>query len=312
MKKFFATLMACVALCNAAFAITPEEAYILVHSGLNEVKQERQVDYIRNLPYDTFKQYATAVVNKMEAVTNNIAQQLNTYIFDLRMGAERLDTMRSFLWACGEKLNEKDMDAIDTRISNMFKGKRLIYRGEVFRFCDEYPYFPKTSEVLFEEYDIPELDRNVSRYRPRHNESISREYMAARVNRIIGTHSENFGELKYWLRDFLFKAARMRLQERSEGFVVRRDGSNPLKEIFDHAAACVNAPHQTGLKELIEDYCPGYKWIEVKYPSDIDVMVMVGDILNGKESIEGKRGTLFYSLGAQQYNQFIDRYNGRK
>ena len=103
----------------------------------------------------------------------------------------------------------------------------------------------------------------------------------------------------------------MRLRSRSEGFVVRRDGSNPLQEVFDRAAACVNAPRQQGLKEFIEEYAPGYKWIDVEYPSDMDVMVLVGDILNGKKAIDGNRGILFFCLGADQYNEFVDRYNGR-
>ena len=93
--------------------------------------------------------------------------------------------------------------------------------------------------------------------------------------------------------------------------MIRRDGSNPLKEVLEQAAACVNEPHQKGLKEFIEEYAPGYKWIDVQYPSDMDVMVLVGDILNGKEAIDGKRGILFFSLGAEQYNEFIDRYNDR-
>lgn len=313
MKKFFATLMACVALCNIASAINPPEAYLLVHSRLEEIRKDRQLAYVKNLSYDLFKQYATAVADKICSVTTNTynGKPYNELFSDINLGTGPLDTAYTFIWACGEKLTEDDLAELDTRFSELFKGKKLIWANDVPKICDEYPYFPKTSEVLFEEYDIDEFTRSVYRNRPRHGESPTREYMAARINKIVGLQQDKFPELKHWFREFFLKSARMRLRERSQGFVVRRDGSNPLQEVFDRASACVNAPHQVGLKEMIEEYAPGYKWVEVKYPSDMDIMVLVGDILNGKEAIDKHRGTLFFSLGADQYNEFVDRYNNR-
>ena len=314
MKKIFAILMACVALCGVASAITPAEAYLVVHNGLSETKEGSRLEYIRNVPYETFKQYAFAVVDMAAsnvATNKDTRVQFSKTIFDVLLGVAPLDTPRTFVWMCGERLNEKDLDVVDTRFSEMFKNKQGLYVGDTARFFDEYPYFPKTCEVLFEEYNVNQFDRAISRSRPRHGEDPSLDYLAAKVNRIVGQKSEKFGELKSSLRSFVIKAARMRLRSRSEGFVVRRDGSNPLQEVFDRAAACVNAPHQRGLKEFIEEYAPGFRWIDVEYPSDMDVMVLVGDILNGKKAIDGNRGVLFFCLGADQYNEFVDRYNGR-
>lgn len=314
MKKIFAALMACVALCSVASAITPAEAYLVVHSGLDEIQYEnRKVEYIKNLPYETFRQYAFAVVDKALASTNKMdGHACNKIIFDLSMGTvPGRSVIRSFVWACGERLNEKDLDVVDTKFAGLFAGKRLMWNGDTARFFNEYPYFPKTCEVLFKEYDTDKFLVNMYRLQPKHDEESSPEYLAAQVNFLVGLQRDNFGELKNRLRAFVLKTARMRLRSRSEGFVVRRDGSNPLQEVFDRAAACVNAPHQAGLKEFVEEYAPGYKWVDVDYPSDMDVMVLVGDILNGKQSIDQYRGTLFFSLGAEQYNEFVDRYNGR-
>ena len=313
MKKFFVTLVACMALCNTASAINPTEAYLLVHSGLAEIKYpERQLEYFKNLPYEVVKQYAIAVADKAYAITNNYAWEMaNTVLSDVNFGNTQLDTCRNYMWCCAERLNEQDLDMIDTRFAELFKGKRLIWETNVHLFLSEYAYFPKTCNALIEEYGVSPFVVNIYKNKPRHGEAVSLNYMAARVNYVIGSQSENFGELKFWLREFTVKAARMRLRSRSEGFMIRRDGSNPLKEVLEQVAACVNEPHQKGLKEFIEEYAPGYKWVDVKYPSDMDVMVLVGDILNGKEAIDGKRGILFFSLGEQQYNEFIDRYNDR-
>ena len=317
MKKIFATMMACVALCNVASAITPAEAYLLVHTELDALPYEnRKIEYIQNVSYETFRQYAFAVVDKAFATTNGPNGQItskmhNEILMDFLLGMAPRDIYRCFTWACAVRLNEKDMDTVDTRFAERFTGKRDLWNNSLSRFFDLYPYFPKTCEVLFKEYDINPLVVNEYRRRPRMDEPYSRDYMAARINRLVGEKSEKFGDLKHWLREFVLKSARMRLRERSQNFVVRRDGSNPLQEVFDRVTACVNAPHQQGLKEFVEEYAPGYKWMDVEYPSDMDVMILVGDILNGKEAIDNHRGELFFCLGAEQYNEFIDRYNGR-
>lgn len=314
MKKIFVALMACVALCNVASAITPTEAYLVVHSGLDELRYDnRKLEYVKNLPYETFRQYTFAVVDKALAITNKMdGHACRKILGDVNFGSiPGRNGCRSFVWVCGERLNEKDLDVVDTKFAALFTGKRLMWDGDVPRFFDEYPYFPKTCEVLFKEYDVDKLLVNMYRLTPKHAEEPSPAYLAAQINLLVGQQRDNFGELKNTLRAFVLKTARMRLRERSQGFVVRRDGSNPLQEVFDRAAACINAPHQQGLKEFVEEYAPGYKWIDVDYPSDMDVMVLVGDILNGKQSINQYRGVLFFCLGATQYNEFIDRYNGR-
>ena len=307
MKKILATMIALAALCNIASAVTPEEAYLVFHHGLDGIQYDnRKVEYLKELPYDTFKQYAVAVLDKATAITNknDSGMALNKILFDPKFN--------TFLWVCAEKLNEQDIATIDTRFSEFFKGRRALWNGDTPKFFDEYPYFPKTCEVLFEEYDVDEYRVNMYRYTPRHNEDPSCEYLASKINLALGCKERNFDSLKRTLRNFVLKAARMRLHSRSEGFIVRRDGSNPLQEVFDRVAECINAPHQRGLKEFIEEYAPGYKWIDVEYPSDMDVMVLVGDILNGKKPIDEYRSLLFYTLGAEQYNEFIDRYNDRQ
>lgn len=301
MKKTIAFLFAALFAFNVLAGMNPQQAYDYIDTGLQDKTEKQLADFKREVSHDVWKQYAEYIVKSCEA-SNGISH----------IQIDHFERAGFFYW-CVEKLTKEECAALDARLA-VIPNKEPKDGFMKDRLSQEYAFFPKTFEAWVKVGVVnwsPARLNLVRRYTLPHGTG-GIDLEAAKLNLIIYDFKLDSVGLQLRARNVFVPATRMRLRARGEGFVVRRDGFNPLKGVLEQVTEAINAPKQKGLKELIEDYVPGYTWIEPPYPNDMQLMVLVGDILNGKVDVTLNKGVLFYTLGAEQYNEFVRTYNGRQ
>lgn len=105
------------------------------------------------------------------------------------------------------------------------------------------------------------------------------------------------------------KTIRRRLRDLGRPIVIK-DGVNPVQDAIDELSAALNAPRFSGLKEWIAEWFPDYRWIEVKWMSDEELLKFKDDIFYGDiEFGAANRFILRSHLGVDAYNDFVKKFN---
>ena len=296
-------------------------------------------------PAQAAKQVNDTYSTDVKAVTNIAANVWYAYMMS---NVERVNTngWGSFLWARGvqnagnewareefspfyqavEKLTAEQIAQLDEAFNSVTNNVIKDTWG-VKALLLEWAYFPKTCERLAAlrtaQDPSAKFRYNKYRYSTKHGERLSLEWRAAAFNEQIGT----FGDLsstRQALINVAIPAVRTTLRRNGESFVQKRDDTfNPLEGALTQLSRLVNCPKQEditqpvgqptrSLKEWFKVYVPNYVWVDVPYEDDLTISKLQSDILSGAipfdQTLQRK---LFYHLGAERYNAFVDEYNGK-
>ena len=296
MKKILALFAILFAMTTVQAAMSPAQTFEYVNTSI----KEQGSDYLDSVDAATWKAYVEGFVSFCEST--NMSAIVNA--------SRSTGESRTVFWYMAERMTPEEVAPYDARLAKVVKFQDNWWFTCVL--LKEYSYFPQACEAFISGWKTRnEYLINFYRHCGKHESRADLLAKAAYLNYQVSKFYK--GDVSQAAVEFFTQATRMKLFQRSSGFIVRRDGSNPLKDVFDQVTTCLNAPRQQGLKQLVEEYAPGYKWLDVKYPTDMETMVLVGDILNGKIGIDSVlRGKLFFTLGAEQYNEFVRANNARQ
>lgn len=316
MKKIIALIALLVA--GSSQAITPAQAA----KQVNDI-YSTDVKAVTNIAANVW--YAYMMSNVEQVNTNG----WGPFIWSRGVRDARNDWMReefSPFYQAAEKLTAEQIAQIDeafnSTTNNVLKDiwgvKALLF---------EWAYFPKTCErvaaLRIAQSPNAKFWYNRYRYGTKHGERPSLEQRAAAFNEQIAT----FGDL-YSTRQALINVAipavRTTLRRNGESFVQKRDDTfNPLEGALNQLCRLVNCPKQEditqpvgqptrNLKEWFKVYVPNYVWVDVPYEDDLTISNLKSDILSGLIPFDpAAQRKLFYHLGAERYNAFVDEYNGQ-
>lgn len=123
--------------------------------------------------------------------------------------------------------------------------------------------------------------------------------------------SYNF-TLDMWKNKILGCASRIvRHRLRDTGKPITTNGGvNPIQDALDRLTAALNAPKMSGLKEWCAEWCPDYRWIDIKWMSDEELKSYKDDIYYGDRQFgASEKFILCAYLGVDEYNKFVKRFN---
>ena len=110
------------------------------------------------------------------------------------------------------------------------------------------------------------------------------------------------------------KPIKRKLRERGISFVVQEGETNPVQEAIDALTAAFNAPKLAGVKEWVAEWFPEYQWIDIDnlFMSDEEIAQLCDDIYYGEKDLTDANAQIILAhLGLEEYNKFIERYNGK-
>ena len=121
--------------------------------------------------------------------------------------------------------------------------------------------------------------------------------------------------LDSWKNKILGKAAsviRHRLRDLGKP-ITTKDGVNPIQDALDRLTETLNAPKMSGLKEWCAEWCPDYRWIDIKWMSDEELKAYKDDIYYGDRKFgNAEKFILCAYLGVDEYNKFVKAFNCEK
>ena len=109
------------------------------------------------------------------------------------------------------------------------------------------------------------------------------------------------------------KDLRRHLRSKGKRIVVGPDGIDPCKEYLDGVTSALNAPRYEGLSNALSR-CGIDIYVPVRYRAALDGeslarqtnAIFVGELGFTKE----RQFKLRFALGLEEYNKFVERYNG--
>lgn len=107
------------------------------------------------------------------------------------------------------------------------------------------------------------------------------------------------------------KQVKRRIREKGESFIVPAGGANPVQKALNDLSVALNAPKMSGLETWVAEWCPGHRWIPLQWMNDADFAKLKDDVYYGSvEFTDVIKVRLCTHLGVDQYNEFVERYNG--
>lgn len=110
------------------------------------------------------------------------------------------------------------------------------------------------------------------------------------------------------------KSIKRQLRKEGKTFVVDNDSQNPVQIAIDELTQALQAPRCQGTKEWVARWCPDYQWIDINYwLSDEELEKLKDDVFYGEKDLDRFNSSLlFFNLGVDEYNKFIELYNSGK
>ena len=144
--------------------------------------------------------------------------------------------------------------------------------------------------------------------------------LTERINRLVNYKLIGFlsidktsSQIKY-ITSNLVKPIKRKLRERGISFVVEEGEANPVQEAIDALTTAFQTPKLAGVKEWVAEWFPEYQWIDLDdlLKSDEEIAQLCDDIYYGEKDLAGANAQIILThLGLEEYNKFIERYNGK-